>query len=212
MGKRVIEVGSYDVNGSLRYIIELLKPAEYVGVDIEQGPGVDVICSAENLVRKFGKESFDVVISTCVLEHIRNWKESVSNIKNICKPEGFILIIVPSEWSFHEYPHDFWRYSTEDVMHIFSDCDILTIEEILGPPLLASVKTKKSAVYAKIKKPIQFVEKDLSEYRLYSIITNKRVSEIQDKDFQSFHFRRLALKNKIMNALLKMGGNVFSKM
>ena len=97
-------------------------------------------------------------------------------------------------------------------MNIFSDCDILTIEEILSPPLLVSVGTKKPAVYAKIKKPIQFIEMDLSEYRLYSVITGKRIKEIQDKDFRSFHFRRLALKNRIMNALLKIGGIVFSKM
>jgi len=34
--KKVIEVGSYDVNGSLRPIIELFKPKEYIGVDIKK--------------------------------------------------------------------------------------------------------------------------------------------------------------------------------
>lgn len=32
-GKRVIEVGSLNVNGSLRQTIEALGPREYVGVD-----------------------------------------------------------------------------------------------------------------------------------------------------------------------------------
>lgn len=50
LGKRVIEVGSYDVNGSLPYIAELLGPAAYIGVDVVKGPGVDIVCSAENLV------------------------------------------------------------------------------------------------------------------------------------------------------------------
>lgn len=210
-GKRVIEVGSYDVNGSLRYIVELLKPAEYIGVDIVKGPGVDMICSAENLVQKFGKESFDVVMSTCALEHIRNWKEAISDIKNICKPDGIILIIVPSHWAFHECPCDFWRYKTDDILNIFSDCDILTLEEGFQRPSLVYLKTKNSAVYVKIRKPVQFVEKDLSEYRLYSVIINKRISEIRDKDFQSFYFRRLVFKNKIENILFKIAGIAFSK-
>ena len=82
-GKRVIEVGSYDVNGSLRSIVESLGSAEYIGADIRNGPGVDVMCPAENLAERFGKGSFDIVISTCTLEHIRDWKLAISNIKNV---------------------------------------------------------------------------------------------------------------------------------
>ena len=37
-GKKIIEIGSYDVNGSLRPIIEAWgNPDEYVGVDIIDG-------------------------------------------------------------------------------------------------------------------------------------------------------------------------------
>ncbi len=34
-GKRVLEIGSYNVNGSLRQIVKSWGPAEYIGVDIE---------------------------------------------------------------------------------------------------------------------------------------------------------------------------------
>jgi SAM-dependent methyltransferase len=201
-GKAVIEVGSYDVNGSLRYIVELLEPAEYMGTDIMKGPGVDIICPSENLVEMFGKESFDVVISTCTLEHTKNWKKAISNIKNVCKPNGIILIIVPSVWRFHAYPYDFWRYKKEDIENIFSDCDILILQEDPQPP---------SLVYVKIRKTHKFKEKDLKDYKLYSIIVNKRVSEIHDEDFQSFYFRRLTFRNKISSIIKKISPIVFSK-
>ncbi|MBI3813157.1 MAG: hypothetical protein HY279_01640 [Nitrospinae bacterium] len=49
-GKEVIEVGSIDINGSLRYAIEIFKPAKYIGVDIQKGHGVDQICDAQELI------------------------------------------------------------------------------------------------------------------------------------------------------------------
>lgn len=201
-GKRIIEVGSYDVNGSLRYIVELLKPSEYVGVDIIEGSGVDLICPAENLVEKFGEQSFDVVLATCILEHLIDWRKAISNIKNVCKPNGIILIIVPFEWPFHEYPIDFWRYSKEDINNIFSDCEILNIEEDLHKP---------SLVYAKIRKPNNFVEKNLADYKLFSIITGKRMLKITNNDTKSFHAIHLIFKQKLKDFIFRLGKFIFSK-
>lgn len=59
-GKNILEVGSYDINGGLRPIVESWKPAKYVGVDIEKGLGVDVVCNAEELLDKF--------------EHVKDWR------------------------------------------------------------------------------------------------------------------------------------------
>ena len=47
-GKKIIEVGAYDVNGSLRPIIESWKEtAEYVGVDIENA---NLYFSTQNII------------------------------------------------------------------------------------------------------------------------------------------------------------------
>jgi SAM-dependent methyltransferase len=199
-GKRVIEVGSYCVDGSLRPIIESWSPGEYVGVDIQPGPGVDVLCPAEKLVEEFGKDSFDVVISTCVLEHIKNWKESVSNMKNVCKPNGILLIIVPSEWAFHAFPHDYWRFTKEDMINIFEDCNIAILKEDDSPP---------SLVYAKIIKNVNFVEKDLTGYQIYSIILNERTGQINDIDYERF-IRKVVIKTKITDFIKKIGTKLFS--
>ena len=51
--KAVIEVGSYDVNGSLRPIVEQLLPASYIGVDLVKGPGVDEVCDANGIINYF---------------------------------------------------------------------------------------------------------------------------------------------------------------
>jgi SAM-dependent methyltransferase len=194
-GKRVIELGSCNVNGSLRPIIEALKPAEYVGVDIQKGPGVDVICGAENIIEKFGKESFSIIVSTELLEHVRDWRKVISNIKNICKPNGIILITTRSYgFSCHGYPYDFWRYELSDMENIFSDCAIEKLEKDRNSP----------GVFIKIRKPKKFIERDLSNYELYSIVTDKRVKDIDEKSFRDFwknYIRSQFIEEKIMKLL-----------
>ncbi len=171
-GKTVIEVGSYDVNGSLQPLFKSYSPAEYIGADFVKGPGVDVVCNAEKLVKKFGKHRFDIVISTEMMEHVRDWKKVISNLKNVCKPGGTILITTRSKgFAYHAYPHDYWRYEIEDMKEIFSDCEILNLEK----------DPEASGVFIKARKPADFNEKNLSEYQLYNILADKRVKEIFDK-------------------------------
>ncbi len=188
--KKIIEVGSYDVNGSVRPIIELWKPAAYIGVDIEAGPGVDIVCRAEDLVDQFGSESFDAVISTELLEHVKDWKKVVSNMKTICKRNGIILITTRSRgFGYHGHPYDFWRYELSDVEHIFCDCIIEKIEKDRCAP----------GVFIKAQKPEDFVEKDLTDYELYSIVVNKRVREIDEKSLG--HFRKKYLRRQYLKSV-----------
>jgi len=194
-GKRVIEIGSCDVNGGLRPIIESWEPADYVGVDIKEGPGVDAICNAESLLERLDKASFDIVISTELLEHVRDWRKTVSNIKNVCKPGGVILVTTRSYgFGYHACPYDFWRYDLDDMENIFSDCDILALEKDYQSP----------GVFVKAKKPNGFFEIDLLNYELYSIVVNTRVSKITDKDLRSFYFKSLLFRDKIRNFLFRL--------
>ena len=186
--KRVLEVGSVDVNGNLRPIVEAHGPREYVGVDIEKGRGVDVVCRAEDILQTFGRESFDAVISTEMLEHIRDWRTVVSNIKNICRPGGVVLLTTRSHgFKYHGFPYDFWRYEQEDMKNIFSDFEIQALQ---GDP-------EMPGVLLKAKKPAHFAEKDLSEYKLYSIVTNRKMKELRDGDFNNFYFKRLKFRLKL---------------
>ncbi len=124
-GGDVLEVGSHDVNGSVRSTVEALGPASYVGVDIDPGPGVDVICDAGNLVDRFGEGSFDLVISTELLEHVRDWRRVVSEMKTVSRPGGTLLITTRSQgFGLHGYPFDCWRYEIEDMRRIFGDLEI----------------------------------------------------------------------------------------
>jgi hypothetical protein len=110
-GRRVLEVGSRDVNGSVRRYVESHGPASYLGVDIESGPGVDEICRVENLADRYELDSFDVVVSTELLEHVKDWRAAVANMKAVLKPMGTLLITTRSRgFKVHGYPYDQWRF------------------------------------------------------------------------------------------------------
>ena len=189
-GRKVIEVGSRDANGSLRPLLESFKPEQYIGVDIIKGRGVDVICKAEDLLNKFQKESFDVLISTELLEHVRDWKRIISNFKNVVKTGGIILLTTRSfGYPFHGSPYDFWRYELEDMKNIFSDCLIEKLE-----------KDPKNGVFVKVRKPIDFAEKKFPYYELYSIVVGKRVKQLNEQDFRDF-IRRMNVRKKIREKL-----------
>jgi len=172
-GRRVLEVGSKFVNGSVRPLIErFCRPREYVGVDIEAGKYVDVL-PAERLVEHFGPESFDAVIFIDVLEHVFDWRSVVNNMKAVLKPGGFIYITVPSRgFPYHAYPHDYWRYEIEDMEKIFGDFEIIALEK----------DWKGLGVFLKARKPTSLSPNDLSQIELYSMVLGRRTREIVGMD------------------------------
>ena len=179
-GKRVLEVGSMDVNGSVRNDVIALGPASYTGTDMRPGRGVDMVCDAGDLVEKFGENAFDVVISTEMLEHARDWRRVVSNIKRVTAPNGVMLVSTRSYGvDFHRRPFDYWRYERQDFEAIFSD---IRTEELL-------LDAQAPGVMIKGRKPVPFVERDLSGLALYSILRRRRQRNHTGLDLAIFKVR-----------------------
>ncbi len=127
-GARVLEVGSCDVNGSVRSIVARHAPTSYVGVDIKAGPGVDVVCPAGKLVEQFGARSFEVVISTEMLEHVADWQVAVAEMKAVLRKGGRMILTTRSPgFQLHGYPADFWRFTMDDMRMIFADFNDLLV-------------------------------------------------------------------------------------
>lgn len=83
--KDVLDCGSLDINGNNRY---LFSECTYIGIDICEGKNVDIVTQ----VHKFKSPiQFDTVISTEMLEHDRNWLESLRNMFDLTKPGGMLL-------------------------------------------------------------------------------------------------------------------------
>lgn len=130
-GKAVLEVGAYNVNGSLRDIIREtngMSAGSYIGTDLREGPMVDVIVPAELLDTHYADNSFDAIICTEMLEHALDWQKAINNMKHLVKVGGFIFLTTRSiGFPLHEHPYDYWRFSESDMSKIFSDFNIVNI-------------------------------------------------------------------------------------
>lgn len=161
-GRSVLEVGSRDVNGSLRPFIEAMGPWRYLGVDIEAGPRVDRVLDAE-IPGLCGAVAgpFDLVVCTEVLEHVRDWREAVVNLKECVRPGGRLLITTRSlGFPRHGYPGDHWRYEVKDLDRIFADFAIDSLESDSEIP----------GVFLYARRPgSEIVRVDLSGIELYAV-------------------------------------------
>lgn len=194
-GKSVLEVGSRNVNGSLRGHVEGLAPLSYLGVDIQPGPGVDEVCPVDQLLKRFGDNAFEVVFSTEMLEHVRDWRAAVTNLKGVTKPGGILLITTRSQgFGFHGYPFDFWRFETTDMAVLFEDFELLALEPDRSEP----------GVFLKSRKPAIWNAVPLERYPLYSIILDRRALTVSDTEvriFRAIYLARVAAARALPAAL-----------
>jgi SAM-dependent methyltransferase len=104
----IIDIGSQDVNGSLREIAPL-ENNTYIGIDFASGKGVDIILE-DPYAFPIKDNTADIVVSSSCLEHSEFFWLTFSEMARITKPGGFLYINVPSNLIYHAYPVDCWRF------------------------------------------------------------------------------------------------------
>lgn len=144
-GKAVVEVGSQNINGSLRSVVEALNPGSYLGFDQVTGDGVDLLIEPGREASVLPAAAFDLVICTEVLEHAREWRDVVRLLKHLAKPEGYLLVTTRSPgFPYHPFPEDHWRFTRTDLQFAFADCERVALEDDpqLGHPGVLSLWRK----------------------------------------------------------------------
>ena len=92
-GARILEIGSYDVNGSLRSVFGLAD--EYTGVDLKEGPGVDLVSFGHEIDSADG--SYDITISAECFEHDPHWQDTFINMARMTRPGGLVAFSCASQ-------------------------------------------------------------------------------------------------------------------
>ena len=104
--KIILDVGSYDVNGTMKPIFS--KSKQYIGLDQCSGPNVDIISISHNIC--LNSDSIDIIISSSCFEHDPMFWLTFQEMCRLIKNNGYIYICAPSIGPYHAHPIDNWRF------------------------------------------------------------------------------------------------------
>ena len=146
--KKVLEVGSKYINGSVRKYFWF---CDYTGIDIGKGKGVDIMGHLVDVKDKL-IPNFDTVISTEALEHDKLWRESLQTMYHMLNDGGLLIVTCAGP---HREEHGTSNAHSElspDTNDYYGNVSVEDFETVL-PPSLFSVYVLQ---YANGKSDLQF--------------------------------------------------------
>lgn len=127
---KILDVGSYDSSeSSFNYgILFNEENWEYVGMDLKEGPNVDLVVSDMYNWAEISDESFDIVISGQAFEHMEFFWLVIKEISRVLKFGGYSCIIAPSSGPVHKNPVDCYRFTSDGMRKIAEYANLEIIE------------------------------------------------------------------------------------
>jgi SAM-dependent methyltransferase len=88
---KVLDIGSLDINGNTRRLLK--QPYYYIGLDLDEGNNVDIVCPAHLYDCGF---QFDTIMSGECFEHDMFYEKSLQNLIRLLKPNGLFVFTCAS--------------------------------------------------------------------------------------------------------------------
>jgi SAM-dependent methyltransferase len=118
----ILEIGSRDY-GNTNDLRGYFPGLRYLGVDMEPGKGVDLVCDfvdpLEVVDARLDGARFQTVVCFSVMEHCRQPFRMAENITALTEPGGLLFLSVPWVWNMHGFPDDYWRFTPSAVRVLF---------------------------------------------------------------------------------------------
>ncbi len=126
---RVLDFGCAD-----RPYHRLLPPgADYVGADLPGNAAADVEIGADGCVA-LPEGTFDLVLSTQVLEHVEHPHVYLDECNRLLAGEGRLLLSTHGMMYYHQDPEDYWRWTRVGLEHLLHDhgFEVVATRGVLG--------------------------------------------------------------------------------
>ena len=135
-----VDVGSQDVNGTYRPLVEG-RGLSYLGVDICPGKNVDkVLVEPKDYGMTLGEwiltvqREADLVISGQCLEHTREPWVWIQHVIGLARKVSTVILIAPSAWPQHRYPLDCWRILPDGMRSLMEWAGLEVLEVGMDDP------------------------------------------------------------------------------
>lgn len=118
---KVLDAGA----GSKPYA-DLFTHAKYKSVDLKGDH--DYMASLDKLPME--DDSFDVVLCTQVLEHVKYPQKVVKELYRIMKPSGYLYLTAPQAWGIHDEPDNYFNFTKYGLKLLFDEAgfEVISIE------------------------------------------------------------------------------------
>lgn len=145
IGGTVLEIGARVVGPDSSLQASRFQPeCRFIGCDIHDAEGVDVVADAHYLSQAIAPGTLDGVFSKAVLEHIAAPWLLAAEINKVLRIGGLTFHALPQTFPVHEMPNDFWRMTDEALKVLFSpalgfeviEAGMAIPMQILPPPSL----------------------------------------------------------------------------
>lgn len=171
----IYEFGSLQVEEQKDFAdLRSLFPAKrYVGTDMREGPGVDIVLDLHNI--GLCSESVGTVLILDTMEHVEFPRKAVEESYRILRKNGVLIMTSVMLFPIHNYPNDYWRFTPEGFRSLlgpFASCCIgfSGCEEF--PHTVIGVGFKKNSIPNNIK------DKFLSRFKDWAV----KWSEIEQEE------------------------------
>ncbi|KKS94866.1 MAG: Methyltransferase type 11 [Candidatus Collierbacteria bacterium GW2011_GWB1_44_6] len=137
--RKVLEVGSrqaYNQN-ELADVRDFFEKSTYVGLDMQEGPGVDIVASGNSM--PFPDKSFDLVLCLETLEHADKPWLVCAEIERVLRPKGIAIVSSQQNFPIHKHPSDYFRYTPFGLKSLFPGLQSKLVFSI-SPPFDDEVK------------------------------------------------------------------------
>jgi SAM-dependent methyltransferase len=134
----------------------LFGDADYVAADLPGNPRAEVEISSDGRLDALGEESFDVVLSTQVLEHVSDPRAYLSECHRVLRPEGRLLLSTHGLMVYHPDPVDYWRWTCAGLREQVerAGLEVIRFEGVMG--LAATgLQLLQDAWYYRLPRPLR---------------------------------------------------------
>ena len=105
----------------------------YVGADLPGNPVADIEIGEDGHV-ELPEASFDLVLSTQVLEHVENPDTYLSECARLLRAGGWLLVSTHGIMYYHQDPEDYWRWTRAGLEKLITNhgLEVVTNRGVLG--------------------------------------------------------------------------------